>query len=72
MNYRQILTGKMKITPLGVIQKAVFYMGIYILDRLILSLIFLNSVLLATNGATLGACIALSNRVSTWLGVVRG
>ena len=37
-------------------EKAVDRMGVYALDCQVLSLAFLNSGLLATNGATLGAC----------------
>ena len=42
-------------------EKAVGCISVYMFDHLVLSSAFLNSDLLATNGATLGACIDLSN-----------
>ena len=62
MNYYQILTGKIKIDfNESFKEKAISCINVYMFNHLVLSSAFLNSNLLATNGATLGACIDLSN-----------
>jgi hypothetical protein len=42
-------------------EKAVNCISVYMFNHLVLSSAFLNSSLLATSGATPGACIDLSN-----------
>ena len=62
MNYFQILTGKIKIdSHESFKEKAASCISVYMFDHLVLSSAFLNSNLLATSGATPGACIDLSN-----------
>lgn len=58
MNYYQILTGTLKIARKSVTQNAATCTSVYMLDHGVLSSAFLNLDLLATSGATPGACIA--------------
>lgn len=58
VNYGQILTGEMKIAPVGRYTKCTGRLGRLRHGLSGLSLAFLNSDLLATSGATPGACIA--------------